>query len=64
MQVKGVLLREPLNETLQFGVKGCSDHVWMCPGHKWRPNITLADTEGDSVHAVQFMDEAPGAPTA
>ena len=40
---------------------GCSDHVWQCPGHKWRPNITLVEPSLGLNFSMQFMDEADGA---
>ena len=61
LQVRGTILREPLAEVPQFGVMGCSDHVWQCPGHKWRPNITLVEPSLGLNFSMQFMDEADGA---
>lgn len=59
--MRGIILREPLAEAPQFGVMGCSDHVWQCPGHKWRPNITLVEPALGLNFSMQFMDEADGA---
>ena len=62
--MRGIILREPLAEVPQFGVMGCSDHVWQCPGHKWRPNITLVEPALGLNFSMQFMDEADGAACA